>query len=162
MYGGIFLYPNNKVSPNGKLRLLYECNPASYIMEIAGGMGTNGKENIYKQKDSRKGSGANYPSRQLPLIAPWTPAEMPFLGQSIGRSWPMTISLRYMYVWATAVHWHKSPVWLWETTGSHCATYSLAFLCCPLKGRLSCKWGFLIYFNLFWKRLIKSKSFKIS
>ena len=123
---------------------------------------SNGKENIYKQKDSRKGSGANSPSRQLPLIAPWTPAEMPFLGQSIGRSWPMTIFLRYMYVWATAVHWHKSPVWLWETTGSHCATYSLAFLCCPLKGRLSCKWGFLIYFNLFWKRLIKSKSFKIS
>ena len=46
MYGGIFLYPNNKASPNGKLRLLYECNPASFIMEVAGGMGTNGKENI--------------------------------------------------------------------------------------------------------------------
>ena len=46
MYGGIFLYPNNKASPNGKLRLLYECNPASYIMELAGGMGTNGFDNI--------------------------------------------------------------------------------------------------------------------
>ena len=46
MHGGIFLYPNNKATPNGKLRLLYECNPASFIMEIAGGMGTNGKENI--------------------------------------------------------------------------------------------------------------------
>ena len=46
MYGGIFLYPNNKASPNGKLRLLYECNPASFIMEVAGGMGTNGKQNI--------------------------------------------------------------------------------------------------------------------
>ena len=52
MYGGIFLYPNNKASPNGKLRLLYECNPASYIMEIAGGMGTNGKENILDIKPS--------------------------------------------------------------------------------------------------------------
>ena len=40
------MYPNNKATPNGKLRLLYECNPASFIMEIAGGMGTNGKENI--------------------------------------------------------------------------------------------------------------------
>jgi len=46
MYGGIFLYPNNKASPNGKLRLLYECNPASFIMEVAGGMGTIGKQNI--------------------------------------------------------------------------------------------------------------------
>lgn len=46
MHGGIFLYPNNKATPNGKLRLLYECNPASFIMEIAGGMGTNGKDNI--------------------------------------------------------------------------------------------------------------------
>ena len=52
MYGGIFLYPNNKASPNGKLRLLYECNPASFIMEIAGGMGTNGKENILDIKPS--------------------------------------------------------------------------------------------------------------
>ena len=50
MYGGIFLYPNNKTSPNGKLRLLYECNPASFIMEVAGGRGTNGKENILHLK----------------------------------------------------------------------------------------------------------------
>jgi len=46
MYGGIFLYPNNKHMPNGKLRLLYECNPASFIMEQAGGFGTNGSQNI--------------------------------------------------------------------------------------------------------------------
>jgi hypothetical protein len=30
MYGGIFLYPNNAVMPNGKLRLLYECNPVNF------------------------------------------------------------------------------------------------------------------------------------
>ncbi|TRY78625.1 hypothetical protein TCAL_08613 [Tigriopus californicus] len=35
MYGGIFLYPNNAASPAGKLRLLYECNPASFIIEQA-------------------------------------------------------------------------------------------------------------------------------
>ncbi|XP_059096655.1 fructose-1,6-bisphosphatase 1-like [Tigriopus californicus] len=46
MYGGIFLYPNNAASPAGKLRLLYECNPASFIIEQAGGRGTNGKEDI--------------------------------------------------------------------------------------------------------------------
>merc|ERR1711899_444362 len=46
MYGGIFLYPNNAAMPNGKLRLLYECNPAAFIMEQAGGKGTNGKVDI--------------------------------------------------------------------------------------------------------------------
>ena len=29
MYGGIFLYPNNAAMPDGKLRLLYECNPVN-------------------------------------------------------------------------------------------------------------------------------------
>ena len=51
--GGIFLYPNNKLSPNGKLRLLYECIPASFIMEIAGGMGTNGTNNILDIKPTK-------------------------------------------------------------------------------------------------------------
>lgn len=35
--GGIFFYPADVKSPEGKLRLLYECNPMSYIMEKAGG-----------------------------------------------------------------------------------------------------------------------------
>jgi fructose-1,6-bisphosphatase I len=35
--GGIFFYPADQKSPEGKLRLLYECNPMSYIMEKAGG-----------------------------------------------------------------------------------------------------------------------------
>ncbi len=35
--GGIFLYPNTRKYPNGKLRLLYECNPMSFIVEQAGG-----------------------------------------------------------------------------------------------------------------------------
>ena len=35
--GGLFLYPPNAKSPNGKLRLLYECNPITYIVEQAGG-----------------------------------------------------------------------------------------------------------------------------
>ncbi len=36
--GGIFIYPESKTKPNGKLRLMYECNPMSFIVEQAGGM----------------------------------------------------------------------------------------------------------------------------
>lgn len=41
--GGIFLYPNTRKYVNGKLRLLYECNPMSYIIEQAGGTAINTK-----------------------------------------------------------------------------------------------------------------------
>ncbi len=40
--GGIFIYPETNSHPNGKLRLLYECNPIAFIAEQAGGMATNG------------------------------------------------------------------------------------------------------------------------
>jgi len=39
--GGIFLYPNTRKYPRGKLRLLYECNPMSFIVEQAGGKAIN-------------------------------------------------------------------------------------------------------------------------
>ena len=35
--GGIFLYPKDRRSPRGKLRLLYECNPLAFISRAAGG-----------------------------------------------------------------------------------------------------------------------------
>lgn len=38
LYGGIYLYPKDKRSNSGKLRLLYECAPLSLIAEQAGGM----------------------------------------------------------------------------------------------------------------------------
>lgn len=44
--GGIFLYPTTSKSPNGKLRLQYECNPISFIQKQAGGKYTNGVEDI--------------------------------------------------------------------------------------------------------------------
>jgi len=44
--GGIFMYPGTIEKPNGKLRLLYECNPFAFIVEVAGGKATNGKERI--------------------------------------------------------------------------------------------------------------------
>lgn len=39
--GGIFLYPSTRKYPKGKLRLLYECNPMSMIVEQAGGKAIN-------------------------------------------------------------------------------------------------------------------------
>lgn len=45
-YGGIFFYPADKQAPNGKLRHLYECGPMTFIMTMAGGRGTTGKEDI--------------------------------------------------------------------------------------------------------------------
>jgi len=44
--GGIFLYPPTITYPSGKLRLVYECNPISFIVEQAGGMATDGKNRI--------------------------------------------------------------------------------------------------------------------
>ena len=44
--GGIFLYPQTAKNPNGKLRLLYECNPIAFICEQAGGLAINGEKNI--------------------------------------------------------------------------------------------------------------------
>jgi len=46
--GGIFMYPWDKREPKkpGKLRLLYEANPMSFLVEQAGGMATNGTKRI--------------------------------------------------------------------------------------------------------------------
>ncbi len=44
--GGIFMYPADKKSPNGKLRYLCEAAPLSFIAELAGGMATNGEQRI--------------------------------------------------------------------------------------------------------------------
>lgn len=40
--GGIYIYPKTASAPNGKLRLLYECNPIAFLAEQAGGMATDG------------------------------------------------------------------------------------------------------------------------
>ena len=44
--GGIFMYPGTSDKPKGKLRLLYECNPFAFIIEVAGGKATNGEQAI--------------------------------------------------------------------------------------------------------------------
>jgi fructose-1,6-bisphosphatase I len=44
--GGIYMYPGMRNSPNGKLRLLFECNPLGFITEQAGGKTSNGEKSI--------------------------------------------------------------------------------------------------------------------
>jgi fructose-1,6-bisphosphatase I len=48
--GGIFMYPGTTDKPKGKLRLLYEANPFAFIVEVAGGLATNGKQRILDVK----------------------------------------------------------------------------------------------------------------
>uniref|UniRef100_A0A8D8M6D2 Fructose-1,6-bisphosphatase isozyme 2 n=1 Tax=Cacopsylla melanoneura TaxID=428564 RepID=A0A8D8M6D2_9HEMI len=45
-YGGIFMYPATKDAPKGKLRLMYEGNPMAYIVREAGGIASNGDQDI--------------------------------------------------------------------------------------------------------------------
>jgi len=40
--GGIYMYPSSEIYPNGKLRLVYECNPIAFIAEQSGGMASDG------------------------------------------------------------------------------------------------------------------------
>jgi len=42
LYGGIFMYPGDTRSPEGKLRLLYEANPMAMILEQSGGKAITG------------------------------------------------------------------------------------------------------------------------
>jgi fructose-1,6-bisphosphatase I len=44
--GGIFMYPGTIEKPKGKLRLLYECNPFAFIVEVAGGKSSNGEVSV--------------------------------------------------------------------------------------------------------------------
>lgn len=44
--GGIYMYPSTSKTPDGKLRLLYECNPMAFIAEQAGGSASDGFNRI--------------------------------------------------------------------------------------------------------------------
>ena len=51
--GGVYVYPSTTNSPEGKLRLIYECNPLAFIIEQAGGLATDGKDRIMEMEPSR-------------------------------------------------------------------------------------------------------------
>ena len=44
--GGIYIYPKSSLNSNGKLRLLYECNPMAFLAEQAGGRASDGFRRI--------------------------------------------------------------------------------------------------------------------
>lgn len=44
--GGIYIYPASRSNPNGKLRLMYECNALAYVAEQAGGRASDGQQRI--------------------------------------------------------------------------------------------------------------------
>lgn len=44
--GGLYMYPATQDKPNGKLRLLYECNALAFLIEQAGGRATDGTQPI--------------------------------------------------------------------------------------------------------------------
>ncbi len=48
--GGVYIYPTSSKAPNGKLRLLYECNPMAFIAEQAGGKASDGFGSILEIK----------------------------------------------------------------------------------------------------------------
>lgn len=50
--GGVFMYPSDNKSKSGKLRLMYEANPMSFIVEQAGGAATTGFQRILEVKPS--------------------------------------------------------------------------------------------------------------
>jgi fructose-1,6-bisphosphatase I len=51
--GGIYIYPNVPSAPQGRLRLLYECNPLAFIAEQAGGLATDGQQRILDIKPNQ-------------------------------------------------------------------------------------------------------------
>ncbi|MDP3086955.1 MAG: class 1 fructose-bisphosphatase [Methylotenera sp.] len=50
--GGVFMYPIDSKSKSGKLRLMYEANPMSFIVEQAGGAASTGFQRILELKPS--------------------------------------------------------------------------------------------------------------
>jgi fructose-1,6-bisphosphatase I len=51
--GGIYIYPTVPSAPQGRLRLLYECNPLAFIAEQAGGLATDGLQRILDIKPNQ-------------------------------------------------------------------------------------------------------------
>lgn len=51
--GGIYIYPGTFKNPDGKLRLLYECNPIAFLAEQAGGKASDGYKRILEIKPEK-------------------------------------------------------------------------------------------------------------
>ena len=51
--GGIYIYPTSTKAPQGKLRLLYECNPIAFLAEQAGGKASDGYQRTLNIKPTQ-------------------------------------------------------------------------------------------------------------
>ena len=51
--GGIYIYPTSSKAPQGKLRLLYECNPIAFLTEQSGGRASDGYQRILNIKPNK-------------------------------------------------------------------------------------------------------------
>jgi len=51
--GGIYIYPTSSKAPQGKLRLLYECNPMAFLTEQSGGRASDGYQRILNIKPNK-------------------------------------------------------------------------------------------------------------
>ncbi|MEY4931359.1 MAG: hypothetical protein RI909_2083, partial [Bacteroidota bacterium] len=65
--GGIYIYPATDKNPNGKLRLMYECNALAFLAEQAGGKATDGRNRILdiKPKDLHQRTAFYVGSRKM-------------------------------------------------------------------------------------------------
>lgn len=68
-YGGLFGYPSRTDAPNGKFRLLFECNPVAFIVETAAGASTNTEKSILEVKASNLHQRAPFFAGNEELIA---------------------------------------------------------------------------------------------
>ncbi|MEC8738817.1 MAG: class 1 fructose-bisphosphatase [Bacteroidota bacterium] len=50
--GGVYMYPETYKQPEGKLRLMYECNPMAFLIEQAGGKATTGRKRMMEVEPS--------------------------------------------------------------------------------------------------------------
>ncbi len=75
--GGVFIYPADTESPNGKLRMLYELCPISLILQEAGGIGCNGEEIILNMRITE-------PHQRSPFIGGDTELVLKYLDASVG------------------------------------------------------------------------------
>jgi len=66
--GGIFMYPNSEKYPKGKLRLLYEVFPFSYIFKVAGGIGIDNNYNNILESHINFKINSNNVHKQVPII----------------------------------------------------------------------------------------------
>lgn len=82
LYGGIFMYPGDKKSPKGKLRVLYECFPMAMIMEQAGGKASTGHGRILEidpkvaKKKDHKGESTLYDIHQRSPVFMGSPLDV--------------------------------------------------------------------------------------